>query len=84
MTMTQLPPSKKPRLTTEYIITHLLRFYKSPSSMSFRKFCNDINLPRSNLAKIWKSSGLHAMKEKRKKLELEISITLELHLNVRE
>ena len=50
--------------------------------MSFRKFCNDSNLPRSNLAKIRKASGLHDMKEKRKPLEFAIS-TLKLHLNVR-
>ena len=82
--MVQLPPSKKPRLTTEYTVNHLRRFYNALESLSFRKFIrdNDLDRCRANLAKIWKASGLDVMKKEKKPLHLAMQ-NLDLHLKLK-
>ena len=79
-----MPPSKKPRMTTESAINHLRCYYTAPESLSFCQFIknNDLDRCRANLAKIWKASGLDVMKKDKKPLSLAMQ-TLDLHLKLK-
>ena len=80
--MVQLPPSKKPRLTAECIITHLCRLYKAPSDVSVCQFCKNNKLARANIAKIWKASGLNEMKDNGESVDVAMK-QLRLYLDQR-
>ena len=54
----------KKRLSTKFIVDQLRAFYKAPSTVTFNKFCEKRKIKRSNLGKIWRSSGLNEMKNK--------------------
>ena len=61
MTLTKVA---KKRLSTKFIVDHLRAFYKAPSTVTFNRFCEKRKIKRSNLGKIWRSSGLNEMKNK--------------------
>lgn len=67
----------KKRLSADFIVSQLRTFYRAPRTISFNKFFSNRNIKTSNLGKIWRSSGIASMKEKKEEINKAMDMLTE-------